>query len=1321
MCEPTPTPADLFDEAWQEWYRTDRVGLTPSIADYLPAGQSEADRAETLITLIRIDQEYRWSPAGYDSVPGLGRPVRDYLAEWPAVSEPHRLISLVDKEVEVRRLPSGEQLRLFGELLKVNVARHPMAEPPAPPPGAPAVASYDILERLNDGGQATLWLAQPRGGGPRVVIKVPKEGLANLARHTQEVTALQTLHQLQPDETIIDLREFSLDPPYLVTTYYPEGSLDKRLCGTPLGPREAARLTARLAGPVGRAHDKGIIHRDVKPANTLLRRADGDNLPRLRPGDGGQYDVVLADLGCAHLPSEGGVAGPTLPGQAIGTPSYMPPEQARRDGCRAAATADVYSLGAVLYECLTGRPPFLATSPEGTIQQVIADEGPVPPSRLIPTVPRDLETICLKCLRKEPDGRYAKAQDLADDLGRFLNGEAILARPESLTERARRWCRRRPAITTAVGAAVLLLVIGGVAYKYLVYDPTRVRDVAESSRANDVRAVIREFDGRLALGDLGGAASKLQGAEGRVEGSESLALWDVVKEARKDYDAAAGLERVRSNLSALGLRGGVRTRGERMVAVGLDSGQADREFGAIFESLGMTIGQDHQRIIPAIRSSRIRKQLVQALDFWAVTHISVGGGRSKDLLMLAAAADADSVREKLRLAVSNGAPDHVKRVARGINLEEQTPSTLMVLSSALYKTGVIPEGRELLQQGVTRWPGDFWLNNELSIRFLIDPTADPRSLAQAVRYAQGAVACRPESAMAHSNLAFALAAVKDWAGSLDAADQALKLDGDNPAALLNRSRALMKLDRWPEARASCLRVLGARPDFAEALVNLGECDRTLGDLESAATAAQKALKAAPNLPAALVLRATVKGELSQWKEAEKDCRSALEHDGDLARAWSNLSLALGEQQKLTEALDAADRAVQLDPDDYVVLYNRATVRWWRVDRGLADHSKKDELGRIHRDLDAALALKPKFAAAFASRGIVFIEQGRLDKAREALREANDVDPDSPDGFLLEGMICRARKDAKGMANAMRKAADSRPMWALAHNNLAAALGLLHDYEGCIRSAQKALSIDPTLDTPHLSMAAALAALGRHNEAIREYEEYIRGAQNPSGFTYVVLAISLGEVGSFPEAVSAYEKALKLLPPFAPERSDIARRITAAKRRMEVRNQMPTFQKTGQWPQDAEDVIIVADLSRRLDRAYAFAVKAYQEAFRLDPELDHDLKNGNRYNAACCACLAASGNGTDAATLGDEIRADLRRRAAVWLRAELDVLQKQVRQGTETDKASARRILKHWTEDSDLESIRSATHLAKLPEATRTEWRTLWDEVAGLLNQDKNDR
>jgi eukaryotic-like serine/threonine-protein kinase len=238
-------------------------------------------------------------------------------------------------------------------------------------------------------------------------------------------------------------------------------SLSQRLAGGPLPAREAAELVRRVCEAIEFAHRRGVVHRDIKPANILL---DPGGNPR------------VTDFGLAKkLQGDSGLTGS---GQIMGTPSYMPPEQAGGGRGEIGPAADVYALGATLYCLLTGRPPFQAATVMDTVLMVLGDE-PVPPRRLNASVPRDLETICLKCLEKAPARRYPSAGSLADDLRRFLDGEPIVARPVTRLERAVKWARRKPQIAALIGLVGLTASLGSGGVLWQWRQAVLARGVAE--------------------------------------------------------------------------------------------------------------------------------------------------------------------------------------------------------------------------------------------------------------------------------------------------------------------------------------------------------------------------------------------------------------------------------------------------------------------------------------------------------------------------------------------------------------------------------------------------------------------------------------------------------------------------------------------------------------------------------------------------------------------------------------------------------------------------------------------------------------------------
>jgi formylglycine-generating enzyme required for sulfatase activity len=286
-------------------------------------------------------------------------------------------------------------------------------------------------------------------------------GPEELARFRTEAEAVARLQH----PNIVQVFEVGVHEglPFFSLEYCPGGSLHERLRGEVLPPRVAAELVRTLAGAVHYAHERGVIHRDLKPANVLLASPDvaaSFQLADSSPESIGTLQtcrhVKITDFGLAKKLDD---QGQTASGAILGTPSYMSPEQAQGQTKQVGPAADVYALGAILYECLTGRPPFMAATKVDTILQVIGDE-PVPPLRLAPRTPRDLDTICLKCLQKDPGRRYPSAADLAEDLHRFLAGEPIAARPVGRLERGVKWVRRNPVVAALLAAVLAVTALG---------------------------------------------------------------------------------------------------------------------------------------------------------------------------------------------------------------------------------------------------------------------------------------------------------------------------------------------------------------------------------------------------------------------------------------------------------------------------------------------------------------------------------------------------------------------------------------------------------------------------------------------------------------------------------------------------------------------------------------------------------------------------------------------------------------------------------------------------------------------------------------------
>ncbi len=432
---------------------------------------------------------------------------REHAVTVPNASDPVQTIGYERSADE--KLPTSPA----ATLLVPSGQAYPGTDSPAPSPGpqrggsvgGARVAEYEILAELGQGGMGIVYKARHLGLNRTVALKMihanlgGKDVLTRFRAEAEAVARLQHPNIVQ----IYDVGEHN-GRPYLALEFVDGGTLADRIENKPQPPRWAALMVETLARAVHHAHQAGVVHRDLKPGNVLLTK---DEQPK------------ITDFGLAKDMAR--ISSHTRAGSILGTPSYMAPEQAGGVIADIGPHTDVYALGAILYEMLTGRPPFRGESPIDTIRQVL-DSEVVPPSRLQPKVPRDLETICLKCLFKPFKRRYPSSLELADDLKRFLEGDPIRARPIGAVERAVKWVRRRPTLSALLASALLaasLAVAGGV-WAYLAvtrraHEAEQARHTADEARAEGTRRMVRlnVANGARLLQDRDTLASRLWFAE----------------------------------------------------------------------------------------------------------------------------------------------------------------------------------------------------------------------------------------------------------------------------------------------------------------------------------------------------------------------------------------------------------------------------------------------------------------------------------------------------------------------------------------------------------------------------------------------------------------------------------------------------------------------------------------------------------------------------------------------------------------------------------------------------------------------------------------
>jgi Tol biopolymer transport system component len=383
--------------------------------------------------------------------------------------------------------------------------------PQQSPTDGRAPAGYVIEKELGRGGMGVVYLARSlalqRPCALKMILAGAHSGSAEVERFRTEAQAIARL-QHPGIVQVFEVGEHD-GRPFMALEYCGGGSLADKLRANPLPPKDAAVLVRKLVEAVQAAHEAKVIHRDLKPGNVLLTE---------------RGEPKITDFGLAKKLDEDGA---TRTGSVMGTPSYMPPEQAEGKK-EVGPAADVYALGAILYECLAGRPPFKAATPLDTLLQVINQE-PVSVRQMNGAVPRDLETIVHKCLQKDARKRYATAQELAEDLGRYLNGEPIRARPVGVVERAVKWVRRNRAVSAA-GALVVLTLTAGVAVSswfahIATLEARKAEQEAKTARAAEDNAANEAKAARAAEDKALAEAARAEAEKVRAEENLRRAEW----------------------------------------------------------------------------------------------------------------------------------------------------------------------------------------------------------------------------------------------------------------------------------------------------------------------------------------------------------------------------------------------------------------------------------------------------------------------------------------------------------------------------------------------------------------------------------------------------------------------------------------------------------------------------------------------------------------------------------------------------------------------------------------------------------------------------
>ncbi|HMF16932.1 MAG TPA: tetratricopeptide repeat protein [Gemmataceae bacterium] len=947
------------------------------------------------------------------------------------------------------------------------------------------VPGYEIVGELGRGGMGVVYKARQIGLNRWVALKMVLAA-AHASQHQLDrfLTEAKAVAGLQHPNIVQIYENGEHDGlPFFSLEFVGGGSLDAKVHRKPQPPREAAHTVETLAEAMHYAHEHGVIHRDLKPANILLTV---DGIPK------------ITDFGLAKRLAED--TGQTKSGTLMGTPNYMAPEQARGEVQDVGPLADVYTLGAILYELLTGRPPFQGATVLETVKQVTNDE-PLSPTRLQPHVPRDLETICLKCLQKDMGKRYGSARLLADDLRRFLSDEPILARPVSNWERLARWCRRNPRVATlSACVAVLLLVAMSAAiaiYRNLARD---AETVAEAGKIADQRYEQALID--VKTGHHLQAQGLLHLHDHVLASAPGLRLLrSKIDTLRNQVDDYVELKKLSDNVHFACRMGGQAQKGREYCL----------QFLNLFEQVSTKTG-DHTWGLPPLDEEQEQLFNEDVFDVFldaAQVEVSLATGATAEVCK---AADLKAIEwlNRAEQILPNTKVVCVRRAGSWERLGNQKE-----FQADMTKAGSIKPTSAVEHY----WHGYAHHLRALNARQQNNGQKAAEYFRQEIMEYAAFLEMRPEHFWGYFNWALCHAELGNTHDALIGFTACIRLRPDFPWPYNNRGTLHLRLGEYQQAVQDYTQALTLDPEYLAAYTGRALAHRSLGKRDLALNDLSRALHIDERHAHALENRADLQIELKDYQKAHDDLSALLKLRPDnveLLRKRADLTLANLKDPE--GSLVDWNHLVQLRPKDHEFLYFSGVV-----------HAGLRRYGAALANLERALQLRPDYLQAVWARAQVYFWQGNLVKALEIIEPwSRKESPQLADTLNIRGDILRALDRPEDAIRAYRGVIQLNPKDPDAYIGLALVYGKQGNWDLARKCYDDLLSADKKSGTAYLRRAEFLRSRGHFTDALSDCTQAAR-LLGGSCLPELVRSSILAAQGQHQEAIKAAESVLKGAP------------------------------------------------------------------------------------------------------------------------------------------------------------------------------------------------